>query len=107
MGQGPCRPNLYAVEQLAQFLEGHGIPLMVASINREHIEEFSGDMLRRFQATTAFIRHRALQQFWKWDVAEGELTRSSLDRIVSIRVPKDSPRVLSDSDLRQILKFCP
>jgi UDP-N-acetylmuramate-alanine ligase len=107
MGQGPCKPNLYAVEQPAQFLEEHGMPLVVTNINHEHIEEFSGGMLRRFQATTAFIRHRALQQFWKWDVAEGELTRSSLDRIVSIRVPKDSPRVISDSDLRQILKFCP
>ncbi len=97
---------LYAVEQLARFLEEHGMPLAVTNINREHIEEFAADMLKRLRPTTASIRYRALQQFWKWCVEEGELTRSPMERMAPIRVPEDPPEVITDSDLRQLLKTC-
>ena len=45
-----------AVEQLASFLDSRGMPLNVAAITREHIEEFLTDILQRRKATTAHQR---------------------------------------------------
>ena len=60
---------------LEAFLAAQGMPLNVAALSREHIESFIADILSHSAPSTASIRYRALQQFFKWAVDEGEIPR--------------------------------
>ena len=82
---------MYAGEQVVEFLEVHGMPQGVNGVRCEHVEEFITDLLRRLKPATASIRYRALQQFWKWCVEEGEVERSPMARMVPPKVPEDPP----------------
>ena len=53
--RSPATVEVYtqAVNQLEAFLRERGMPMVVAEITREHVEEFQGDLLTRFKASTA------------------------------------------------------
>jgi site-specific recombinase XerD len=95
-----------AAEQLADFLIRHGMPSAVDSIRREHVESFIEDLDRRFKPTTVGVRFRSLQQLFKWLLEEGEVERDPMERMRSPKVPEDPPAVLSDAELRALLKAC-
>lgn len=97
---------LEAAGQLAAFLEDSGVPTDVEAIRREHIEAFIGHLLKRWKPATANNRYRALQQFWKWAVEEGELDESPMARMHPPHVPEQPIRVVSDDDLRRLLATC-
>lgn len=78
----------------------------VASINREHVEAFIADTLARWKPTTAAVRYRSLQQLFKWLVDEGELTDSPMAKMRPPSVPEVPVPVVSDDDLRKLLKAC-
>ena len=68
------RIYLSAAEQLAEFLAEKGMPQDVASIHREHVEEFITRLLDTgAKPATASNRYRAIQAFFKYLDEEGEL----------------------------------
>ncbi len=95
-----------AVQQLGAFLLRNGMPAEVGHVRREHIEAFIANLLARFKPATASNRFRALQQFFKWAVEEGEIKRSPMANMKPPHVPEESPPVLSEEDLRKLLKAC-
>jgi len=53
--RSPATVEVYtqAITQLEAFLRERGMPLVVAEITREHMEEFQGDLLTRFKQSGA------------------------------------------------------
>ena len=95
-----------AVRQLAAFLAARGMPLQVGHIRREHIEMFIEHLLDQFAPATANNRFRALQQFFKYLVEEGELPESPMMRMRPPKVPVQPPPVLRDDQVRALLATC-
>jgi site-specific recombinase XerC len=95
-----------SAEQLSDFLVRQGMPVAVASIRREHVEAFIEDLDSRFRPATVGVRFKSLQQMFKWMLEEGEITANPMQRMRSPSVPEDPPAVLSDADLRALLKAC-
>src|SRR6266508_5281633 len=95
-----------SAEQLADFLVRKGMPTAVASIRREHVEAFVEDLDTRFKPATVGVRFRSLQQLFRWLLEEGEITSNPMERMRSPRVPEDPPAVLSDAELRALLRAC-
>jgi site-specific recombinase XerD len=95
-----------AVRLLEAFLLGQGMPTHVAALSREHVESFIADILTRSAPATASIRYRALQQFFKWAVDEGEIPVSPMAKMRPPVVPETPPPIVSDADLTRLLKAC-
>jgi len=95
-----------ACRQLAAFLADRGMPTAAASIKREHVEAFIENLLERFKPATANNRHRALAQFFKYLVEEGELVESPMARYKAPKVDEKLVPVLSEDELRALLKAC-
>lgn len=95
-----------AVTQLGRFLCDRGMPADVARIRREHVEAFIAHLLERWKPATANNRFRGLQQFFKWLLEEGEITRNPMERMRPPRVPEHLPPVLTEDELRRLLGTC-
>jgi site-specific recombinase XerC len=95
-----------AVGLLADFLEGRGHPLTVTAITRNDVRAFIADQLQRWKPATALNRYRSLQAFFKWCVAEGELEASPMVGMKPPQLPDQPPPVLTDDQLRRLLKSC-
>jgi site-specific recombinase XerD len=95
-----------AAEQLADFLVRAGMPTAVSSIRREHVEAFIVDLQSRFRTTTVAVRFRSLQQLFKWLAEEGEIGESPMARMHVPAVDEAPPAVLTDVELRKLLKVC-
>ncbi len=94
------------VRLLREFLTDRGMPTAIASIRREHCEAFILDQLERYKPASAATRYRSIQAFWKWAVGEGEIEESPMARMRPPAVPDDPPDVLTDDQLRLLLKAC-
>lgn len=92
--------------QLADFLVRRGMPTAVDSITREHVESFIEDLDARFRPATVGVRFRSLQQFFKWALEEGETQRNPMERMRPPAIAEDPPAVLSDAELRALVKAC-
>jgi site-specific recombinase XerD len=97
---------LEAVEQFRDFLIDKGMPTDVSSITREHVESYLEDVLGKWKPTTALARYKSLQQFFRWLVDEGEITVSPIARMRPPKVPEQPPAVLTEDELRNLLKAC-
>jgi site-specific recombinase XerD len=97
---------LESVARFRVFLVAERLPVGIAAIRREHIEAFVTDLLARFKPATASVRYRALQTFFKWLVAEGELEASPMARMRPPHVPETSPDVVTDDEVRRLLTAC-
>ena len=51
-----------AVERMAEYLDGQGMPTRVSVIRREHVEAFIADLLTRRAPATAHNRYRGVQR---------------------------------------------
>lgn len=100
------RTYLEATEGLHRFLLERGMPTQVAALRREHVETFIEFLLERWKPATASNRYRALQQFFKFLVDEGEITESPMDRMRPPKIPETPPPVLTDDDLRALVSVC-
>ncbi|MEE9227847.1 MAG: phage integrase N-terminal SAM-like domain-containing protein, partial [Acidimicrobiia bacterium] len=65
-----------AAEQLSRYLQDTGTPIRVSAIKREHVEAYIVNMFDNRAAATARQRYASLQQFFKWLLEEGEITRN-------------------------------
>lgn len=96
-----------AVDQLDAFLKAAGMPINVADISREHIEHFLvGLQERGMRPATVSQRYRSLQQFFRWLAEEGEVRVSPMANMRPPHVPEEPPPVLTDEELRRLLKAC-
>lgn len=95
-----------AVRQFARYLSRMGMPTTPEAITREHVENFIGNLLAKWRPATAANRFRALQQYFKWLVDEGEIKESPMARMKPPKVAEQPPDVLSDDDIRRLLKVC-
>lgn len=95
-----------AVGCLSAFLQAAGMPVAVSSIHREHVEAFVEDQLARHADTTAALRYRSVQQFFRWAVSEGEITASPMDNMKPPTISKKPIPVVSDADLKALLVAC-
>jgi site-specific recombinase XerD len=96
----------YGVAQLAAHLAEKGMPTAVANITREHVEDFISDVLSRSAPATGASYYCAADRFFKWLVADGEITASPMVNMKKPKVPEQLPPVLEDAQLRALLKTC-
>ena len=92
-----------AADELGAFLADHAMPSVLAKIRREHVETWLGDLLSRHKAATASVRFRAVQQFFRWAVEEGEIEQSPMARMHPPIIPEEPPPVLAEDALRKLL----
>ena len=97
---------LEAVRNLARFLRVQGMPTALPNVRREHVEAFIIELLRRWKASTASNRYRALQQFFRWAVDEGEIRQSPMANTRPPTIPESPPDVLTEAQLRGLLHAC-
>jgi site-specific recombinase XerD len=97
---------LFGVERFARFLETTGMPTAVTAVHREHVEAWVADELERTSATTAAIRYRSLQQFFRWCVSDGEINVSPMVNMSPPKVPEQPVPVISTEDMTKLLKAC-
>src|SRR6476661_5900245 len=103
-----------SVEDLAQYLRNNGLILEPGTITREHVEGFLSHLLnsispktgRPYKPATANNRYRGLQAYFKWLVEMGEITSSPLQHMKPPMVPESSPPVLSDEQVKRLLRSC-
>jgi site-specific recombinase XerD len=104
----PHTVRLYTsiLRRFGEFLMDRGMPTVVESLTREHVEEWLAETLRTRKANTAANRHKALRAFFTWLVEEGELRESPLRNIKPPRIPDEPPPVLTDEQLTRLIKAC-
>ena len=95
-----------AIDQLAAFLQRSGMPTAMPEIRRQHVEAFMEELHVRTKPATASNRFRALQQFFKFAVEEGEIDRSPMERMHRPAVPVTPVPVLSMDELKALLAAC-
>lgn len=100
------RVYLDSATRLADFLKDAEMPTDIAAIRREHVEKFFIHQLISFKPATASTRYRALQQFFKYLLEEGEISVSPMANMKPPLVPDQPPEVLRDAELRKLLKVC-
>ena len=97
---------LEGVRLFSEYLGRTGMPRQVAHIRREHVEAFVADQVERFRPSTAKTRYRSLQQLFRFLVDEGELRASPMAKMTPPAVPDEPPPVLTDEQLRKLLRAC-
>ncbi len=95
-----------ACDQFATFLTERGMPTDVASIRREHVESFIESLLVQWKPATASNRSRALAQFFKFLVDEGEIAESPMARMRPPMTPLQPAQILRETELRALLEAC-
>jgi len=98
---------LEAVGQLCRFLVARGMPTTAGGVHREHVESFLIALHEAGRApATVSNRFRALQQFFAYFAAEGEIAESPMRRMAPPQVPERPVHVLSEDELRALLATC-
>lgn len=97
---------LSALDALAAYLDAEGLPVVVRSIRKAHLEAFVADRLRVTKPATVSVQYRALQQFFKWAVAEDEVPSSPMAKMRPPIVPDEPPAVLSPDQIARLLRAC-
>ncbi len=88
------------------YLQEKNMPQDVTVITREYIESFLTDQLQKHKPSTAATRYKSLNVFFNWLMEEGELVRSPMERIKVPFIPDTPPEVLTEEQLKSILKAC-
>lgn len=97
---------LASARQFATFLAVSGGPEAVVDIRRSHIQDFMVDQLARCSPSTASVRYRGLQQFFKHLVEEDEIETSPMAAMKPPAIPELPVPVVGDDDLRKLLATC-
>jgi integrase/recombinase XerC len=92
--------------QFCEWLVEQGRPTDPRVIGKREIEDFTGHMIATRSAATANVAYRALQQWFKWMVAEEEIDRSPMERTCPPFVPEKVVPVLSVEQIRSLLDSC-
>jgi site-specific recombinase XerD len=93
-----------SARQFVAFLRRQGMPSTAAEIGREHVEAFMEELLGLWKPATANNRYRALAQFFRYLVEEDEISVSPMARMKPPKVPETTVEVVTDDELRRLLK---
>lgn len=98
---------LNALSGLIRFLAEQGMPMALPTIRREHVEGYIVKLQEAGQRpATVSLAYRSLQPFFKWAVAEDEITTSPMEKMAPPMVPEEPPPVLREEELTALLKAC-
>lgn len=97
---------LEAINGLHSFLDSNGMPTNTGDVRREHVETYIADLLEKWSPGTASVRFRALKVFWRWCDEEGEAKPNPMARMQPPKVPEPIVPVLTQDELRALLKTC-
>lgn len=75
-------------------------------ITRAHLEAFIAVEVKRASASTASVRYRSLQQFFKWLAEHGEIDASPMGGMSPPIIPEQPVPVIADDALRKLLAAC-
>lgn len=95
-----------SLDLFARYLESNDLPTDVALLRRVHVESFLAELGQRWKASTVQTRYKALRLFFQWAEDEGEIQRSPMEKIRPPMVPEQPVAVLSEDQLRMLLKTC-
>ena len=95
---------LSALQRFEEYLTGNKLPILVADIERVHVDGFLADLLQSRSAATAHNRYRALRAFFGFLLEEEEIDHSPMERIKPPIVPEHPVPLLSEADLSALLK---
>jgi site-specific recombinase XerD len=102
---------LLAATQLCRFLGAFGHIHSEAgrdplAVTKADVERFQVWMIDTRSASTALNKHKALQQFFSWLVAEEELDVSPLARVRQPRKKKKLLPIIGEDQTRRVLDTC-
>jgi site-specific recombinase XerD len=97
---------LDAVTTFEAYVRGRRLPTAVDRISKTLCLDFVADQLARFKPATASVRYRALQSFFRWAVAEGELEANPMATMRPPHVPETAPNVYTDDEIHRLLAAC-
>jgi integrase/recombinase XerC len=84
----------------------HASAKRLADLDRDAIREFLAHQAVQHAPATVSVRYRALQQYFKFLVAEEELERSPMEAMQAPVVPEQPVGVIGPEVLRTLLKAC-
>jgi len=96
---------LGSLDQFVRFLSSKGMPQQVAHVRRGHIEAYIAHVLSVAKPSTASVRYRALQQFFKWALKEGEISVAPMLNMKPPKVPEDPPTMLTEDQIRALFSL--
>lgn len=97
---------LDAVRLFVEWLETNDQPTTIRVIDRSHVNGFIADQVARHRPSTASVRYRGLRVFFRWAVDEDEIMVSPMDKMSPPIVPEEPVGIVSDEDMRKLLKVC-
>jgi site-specific recombinase XerD len=108
-GRSPKTERIYlrAIDDLGRYLATTGMPTEPSAIKREHVEAYLASLRERgLSPATVSQVYRALAQWWRWLVEEGEIKVSPQVHIKPPIVPLQPPPVLGEAELGRLLATC-
>lgn len=90
-------------EAFSDYLAAKGMPTVVSSISRDHVEAYLAELVERVAPATAAKHYRSLQQLFRWLVDDGEIDRSPMERMTAPAVPEQPVPVLTIDELGKLL----
>ncbi len=98
---------LDTLNALRRFLAERGMPGLT-EVTTEHLREWFNDLYQRGnKPATVSVRYRAMQQFFKWLVTEGERKDNPLERVAPPKVPEELQPDYKPEDIEAILAAIP
>jgi site-specific recombinase XerD len=87
----------------ARLLAEHAQGRDLLDLARGDVEDFLTDQLERHRPTTAAVRFRSLQQFYRWAVAEELIDASPMTGLRPPTIPDEPVAVLDEGALKRLL----
>ncbi len=94
------------VGRFRDFLAEQDMPTAVEAIERGDVESYIARLLATRAPNTAATAYRSLNRFFSWCVDEEELEKNPMAKMRQPRVPEVPVPVLSDEQLRALIKAC-
>ncbi|MDP2950088.1 MAG: tyrosine-type recombinase/integrase [Chloroflexota bacterium] len=92
-----------ALDYLRRFTQARGMPPL-AALTTEHLREYFLSLYKRgLKPTSVSVWYRAIQQFYKWLVAEGERPDNPITRIPAPRVADEILPHYSPEEVQRVL----
>jgi site-specific recombinase XerD len=96
-----------SVEHLAAHLAATGHSGALVEVRPSDIERWTvAQQDAGASAATVSLRWRAVRQFWKWCVREGEIAVDPMEELTAPKVPVQPVPVLDDAAIAKLLKAC-
>ena len=93
---------LHALDLLIEYTNDGVLSGMKAA----HIEAFVADGLGKWSPASVSVHYRALQQFFRWAVAEGELEHHPMVNMRPPKIPERAAPVLDEKDFERLIAAC-